>query len=354
MKILYGVTGCGLGHTMRARALAEHLRSRGHVLRIAASGRAVGILRQHDLDVVAIDGMTMRFADGEARRARSSFELLRRAPRAIRRNASVGWNDVLDFDPDMLITDFDSFTPAVGAILRRPVISVDHQHVLDRFSHPRAVKQWVSAFGLARALVTAKTPRCDRYIVTSFFFPEPRFSPTSLVGPIVRPEIARARASASTAEHVVVYQTTNGDPRLLPALHAVRDVPFVVYGLGREERVANVELRAFDEARFIRDLASARAVISNGGYTTLSEAITLRKPVLSVPVRHQPEQELNAAWLELLGFGRLSGRIDPPTITTFLDRLDSHREALAVLDARVHRGTPDATAALDRAIAEAA
>lgn len=354
MKILYGVTGCGLGHTMRARALAEHLQSRGHVLRIAASGRAVGILRQHGLDVVTIDGMTMRFANGEARRARSAFELLRRAPRAIRRNASVAWNDVLDFDPDLLVTDFDSFTPAVGAVLRRPVISVDHQHVLDRFSHPRAVKQWVSAFALARALVTAKTPRCDHYIVTSFFFPEPRFSPTSLVGPIVRPEIVRARANASSGEHVLVYQTTNGDPRLLPALRAVREVPFVVYGLGGEGRIANVELRAFDETRFIRDLASARAVISNGGYTTLSEAITLRKPVLSVPVRRQPEQELNAAWLELLGFGRRASRIDPVSVRRFLDRLDSFRESLEVLDARVHRGTIDATTALDRAIAEAA
>lgn len=350
MKILYGVTGCGLGHTMRARALGEHLRARGHALRFAASGRAVGVLRAHGFDAVAIDGMAMRFADGEARRARSAFELLRGAPRALRRNASVAWNDVLDFDPDLLVTDFDSFTPALAAILRRPIVSIDHQHVLDRFRHPRAVRRRVSAYALTRALVTAKTPRCDRYVVTSFFFPEPRLSPTSIVGPVVRPEIARARPTLG--EHVLVYQTTRGDSRLVPSLLAVRDARFVVYGLGREQRVANVELRAFDERRFVADLASARAVIANGGYTTLSEAVVLGKPVLSVPVRHQPEQELNAAWLEALGLGRRADRIDPRTIAAFLERLDEHRGA--VRDPRIRRGTEDAARILDQAIAEAA
>ena len=346
MRILYGVTGCGLGHTMRARAVTEHLTSRGHDVRIAASGRAVGILQGHGLDVVAIDGMAMRFADGEARRVRSAFSLLRQAPRAIRRNAVAAWDHVLDFDPEVLLTDFDSFVPAVGAVLRRPVISLDHQHVLDRFRHPDAVRAKVSAFALARALVTAKTPRCDHYIVTSFFFPEPRYSGTSLVGPIVRGEVERARPT--DGEHVLVYQTTAGDQRLLPALLAVPKVPFVVYGLGRDERIENVELRSFDESRFVGDLASARAVIANGGYTTLSEAVVLGKPVLSIPVRGQPEQELNAAWLEVLGLGKHAERIDACAIRTFLDRREAYRAP------PVRSGTRDATSALDRALAEAA
>jgi uncharacterized protein (TIGR00661 family) len=288
----------------------------------------------------------MRFADGEARRARSALALLRQAPRAIRRNASVAWHHVLDFDPEILVTDFDTFVPAVGAVLRRPVISLDHQHVLDRFRHPAAVRATVSAFGLARALVTAKTPRCDHYIVTSFYFPEPRYEGTSLVGPIVRREIEQA--VPTEGEHVLVYQTTSGDPRLVPALLSVPNVRFRVYGVGRDETIGNVELCGFDEARFVADLASARAVVANGGFTTLSEAVVLGKPVLGVPVRGQPEQELNAAWLEVLGLGRRAERIDADTLRTFLDRLDECRGD------RVRSGTRDATAALDRALAEAA
>jgi uncharacterized protein (TIGR00661 family) len=349
MRILYGVTGCGLGHTMRARALAQHLEARGHVVKLAASGRAVEILERHGLDVVRIDGMSMRFAEGEAKLGRTLLDLLRRAPLAIARNAEVAWEHVLDFDPEVLVTDFDTFTSAVGALLGRPVISVDHQHVVDRFRHPRAVKDAMSSYRMARAVVTAKTPRCSHYVVTSFFFPPPRWGSTTLVGPVVRREVAAA--IPTRGEHVLVYQTTSGDSRLVPALAAVPGVKFVLYGLGREETIGNVELRAFDEARFVRDLASSRAVIANGGFTTLSEAVVLGKPVLSIPVRRQPEQELNAAWLEVLGLGMRADSIEPGVVRRFLDRVDSFG---CVQDPRIRTGTDDATAALDRALREAA
>jgi uncharacterized protein (TIGR00661 family) len=349
MRILYGVTGCGLGHTMRARALAEHLVARGHTVKLAASGRAVGILARHGLDVVAIEGMTMRFAEGAVRRGRSLLDLLRSAPAAIAHNAHVACTEVLDFDPHALVTDFDSFTSLLGVLLDRPVVSVDHQHVLDRFRHPRTVKRAVSTFHAAIALVTAKTPHCAHYVVTSFFFPEPRWGTTTLVGPVVRPEIASA--VASHGDHVLVYQTAAGDPRLVPALRAVRGVRFLLYGLGREETIGNVELRRFDEARFVRDLASSRAVIANGGFTTLSEAVVLGKPALSIPMRGQPEQEMNAAWLELLGLGVRSTELDPGVVARFLDRADSFE---AARDPRIARGTRDAASALDRALAEAA
>jgi uncharacterized protein (TIGR00661 family) len=348
--MLYGVTGCGLGHTMRARALAQHLRSRGHDVQMAASGRAVGILRQHGLDVVAIEGMKMRFEEGAVRRGWTAIDLLKGASRAVKRNAEVALSHVRSFDPEVVLTDFDSFAHLTGQLLGVPVVSVDHQHVLDRFCHSRRVAEHVTSFRMARAVVTAKTPRCAHYVVTSFFFPEPRWGSTTLVGPIVRPEVAAA--TPTRGEHVLVYQTAAGDPRLLPALGAVPDVRFVLYGLGREQTLGNIELHRFDESRFVADLASARAVIANGGFTTLSEAITLGKPVLSVPVRRQTEQELNAAYVEELGIGVRATHIASDVVTSFLARVDGG-EFYRDLDPRVGRGTEDAKAAVDQAIAEA-
>lgn len=350
MRVLYGVTGCGLGHTMRARSLAEHLEARGHEVLLAASGRAVAILEAHQLDVVAIDGMTMRFVDGAMRRAGTALDLLRSAPRAIARNARVALGEVLAFRPEVVVTDFDSFAHAVGMLLGLPIVSVDHQHVLDRFRHPTAVRARLRSFELAHALVASKTPGCHRYIVTSFFFPEARPGrEAELVGPIVHPEVERA--TPREGDHVVVYQTASGDPRLLPALEAIGHQRFLVYGLGREERRGHVELRPFDEAGFVDDLASARAVIANGGFTTLSEAIYLGKPVLSVPVRNQTEQELNAAYVDYLGAGATAERINPAVIRSFLDRASTYG---GVRDARLRRGPSDAKRALDRALADVA
>jgi hypothetical protein len=68
-------------------------------------------------------------------------------------------------------------------------------------------------------------------------------------------------------------------------------------------------------------------------------------------VRRQPEQELNAAWLERLGLGMRADRIDTEVVRRFLDRLDDFD---GVPDPRIRRGTQDATSALDRALQEAA
>jgi uncharacterized protein (TIGR00661 family) len=350
MRILYGVTGCGLGHTMRTRALAQHLVNQRHVVKLAASGRAVGILRGHGFDVLSIEGMTMHYRKGEMKRLRTLLELARRAPRAFANNVAIGSREAWEFAPDAVVTDFDSFAHAVGVALGIPTVSLDHQHVLDRFRHATAIRRSLSSYLLACAVVAAKTPACARYIVTSFFFPDERVDrSTSLVGPILRPEIESA--IPTVGEHVLVYQTTSGDPRLVRALEALPSQRFVVYGLGREERRGNVEIRTFDERRFVCELASARAVITNGGFTTISEAIYLGKPILSVPIRRQTEQELNAAYVDRLGFGARADRIVPSAVARFLDE----RESFGLrVDARIRSGTQDACKALDRALEEAA
>src|SRR5690349_17272097 len=44
MKVLYGVTGEGMGHAMRSRVVLEHLIAKGHTVEIMASGRAAAFL----------------------------------------------------------------------------------------------------------------------------------------------------------------------------------------------------------------------------------------------------------------------------------------------------------------------
>jgi uncharacterized protein (TIGR00661 family) len=352
VKILYGVTGEGLGHTMRARALVQHLVLSGHQVKIAASGRAVDVLRKHHPDTVAIDGLRISYERGAVHRRRTLLDNVRVARSALAHNIEVGMADGLDFDPDVVVTDFDSFAYVIGRLLERPIISFDHQHVLDRFHHTRSLRRSLAAdFAATRVFVHAKTPRCTHFVVTSFFFPEVRdryASSTTLVGPVVRTEIERARPTAG--DHVLVYQTASGDPNLLPALRATPKTEFVVYGLGSDRREGNIQMRSFDEARFIGDLASARAVVSNGGFTTLSEALYLGKPVLSVPVRHQAEQELNAAYLEALGLGMRASRVDVNVLARFLDRLGDFRPAT---DRRMRRGNVDACNAIDALLARA-
>ena len=94
---------------------------------------------------------------------------------------------------------------------------------------------------------------------------------------------------------MLVYQTSTSDTNLLDELEKVRGTHFIVYGLRRSGRRGNCVLKDFSEEGFVEDLATARAVVTNGGLSLIGEAVYLGKPVYSVPVKHQFEQEIGRA-----------------------------------------------------------
>jgi UDP-N-acetylglucosamine:LPS N-acetylglucosamine transferase len=69
--------------------------------------------------------------------------------------------------------------------------------------------------------------------------------------------------------------------------------------------------------------------VAGGGFTLMSEAVFLRKPMLSVPVERQFEQVLNALYLQELGYGTHARRLDEATLGAFLGRIPEHAHALA-------------------------
>jgi uncharacterized protein (TIGR00661 family) len=320
MKILYGVTGEGLGHAMRSRVVQDLLRRQGHELLVAASGRAVAYLEQHGHRVVPIEGFQLEYGEGRLRRARTLGRTLRRAPDALRRNLAAFAEHVDPFAPDLAITDFDSFAHAYGKRRGLPVISIDHHHVITRCTHGRAVKAHLPGGALlTRGLVRAKIPGCAFYIGSSFYQPPvlSRYAAnTRIIGPVLRPEMLPL--APTRGEHVLVYQTSKDNRGLGDVLASAPGTPFLVYGFGQDEDRGHVQYRRFDEARFLADLASARAVITNGGHTVMAEALYLGKPLLSVPIRHQGEQEMNAAYLVALGAGLSARRLTPKALAAFL------------------------------------
>ena len=346
MKILYGVTGEGLGHAMRSRVVADHLRARGHDVKLAASGRACDYLQRYFDDVQQIPGFSIAYMRDQVARRRTLARIGRSARPALRETVALYRRAISGFAPDVCISDFDSFTHVFGKLFDRPVLSLDHQHVLDRCRHPVSVKARLPRdFAVTRALVRAKLPGCSHYVVTSFYFPPAKRDRTTLVGPILRPEVLALEPTAG--EDIVVYQTSAAPAALVAALRAVPDQRFVLYARGAEPSVAgNVRVRAFDEQRFLADLASARGVICNGGYTLIAEALYLGKPVLSFPLRHQGEQELNAAYLAELGLGSASRELDPAAIRAFAQAAERKQPT------RISAGNARALATVDRLLEE--
>src|SRR3990172_1142229 len=334
MRILYGVVGEGMGHAMRSRVVIDHLAER-HDVQVVVSGRAHDYLKRRESDRLGVNriwGFTMVYEDNEVQSFRTVLQNLKGAVTGgWPRNVRAYFDLVEEFQPDVVVADFESWSYLFGKAHRLPVISLDNIQVVSRCAHaPEILRGHEVDFQLAKAVVKTKLPGCFHYLVTSFFYPPVRKGRTTLHPPVLRPEILAARSERG--EHLLVYQTSESNAEL-PALLRASGRECRVYGFRRdltEDLVdGDLRFRPFSEAAFVEDLRTARAVVANGGFTLLSEAVYLHKPVLSTPVKKQFEQVLNARYLEAEGYGACAEELTGERLGEFLERLPEFEAKLA-------------------------
>lgn len=333
MRILYGVVGEGMGHAVRSRVILDWLVEQAHELLIVVSGRAHDFLQQRyagrpSVRVEKIHGLHLAY-EGNALDVRDSIvENLDDLPENLATNSQVYrrvWES--GFRAEAVISDFEYWAYLYGRRHGVPVISVDNMKIIDRCRHdPEMVDESEWDFHLSRLAVLAKLAWAYHYLISSFFFPPVRKPRTTLVPPILRPEVLALRRQPGS--HVVVYQSAAANEALVPLLRTL-PYPFRVYGLGREGREGNVTLCPFSEQGFLEDLRTARAVIAGGGYSLMSEAVHLRVPMLSVPLEGHFEQELNARYLDGLGYGRFAEKLAAAVVAEFLARVPEYERGLA-------------------------
>lgn len=327
MRILYGVVGEGMGHATRSSVILRHLAAR-HEVQIVVSGRAHAFLQRAfpTLEVHEIAGLTMAYEDNAVRRGRTAWDVLKKLP-AFADNFEIFTRLAEGFRPELVVSDFESFAYLFAKKYDLPVISIDNMQIINRCALEVEIPPEAQAsFQMAKAIVKAKLPHCDHYLITTFFFPPVRKARTTLVPPILRDAVLDAVPSAG--DHVLVYQTSDTFHDLVPTLQRLPG-RFIVYGLKRDQVLGNVTLKGFSEDGFVRDLASARAVLAGGGFSLMGEAVYLGKPMLSVPLEGQFEQTLNALYLEKLGYGEYHRTLEPAAITRFIDRAPEYARNLA-------------------------
>ena len=361
MRILYGVVGEGMGHATRSRVVIGHLLDQGHQLFVVVSGRAHRFLSEAfadrrgsgpgQLELREISGLHLIYDEGGVDKSASLWSNLDAAPAGIRRNLDVYAQVVGGFAPEAVVSDFESWAYLYARRQDIPVLSIDNMQVINRCRHDPALTSAPDGlpdldYALARLSVKVKLPGAWHYLVTSFFHPPVQKPRTTLVPPILRPELLAARREPGA--HVLVYQTADASRALLPTLSRLA-VPFRVYGVGLDHDVGpNVSLRPFSQDGFIDDLRTARAVIAGGGFSLMSEAVHLHVPMLSVPLQAQFEQELNARWLQRLGYGRRELALDGDVVTDFLAHTDDYS---AHLEAYVPRDNSMLLGCVDEALA---
>jgi len=348
MKILYGVVGEGMGHATRSRVLLDHLTQK-HDVHIVVSGRARDYLAKHFENVHNIWGFTINYEGNSVSKWQTVLQNLKGAVTGWPQNVRKYFELVESFQPDVVVSDFETFSYLFARNHFLPVISVDNMQIINRCTHePAMLAGYEDSFEMTKAIVKSKLPGAFHYLITTFFYPPVRKQRTTLLPSILRPQILEAKSEPG--EHLLVYQTSTTNLELLEGLKK-SGLECRVYGMRRElkedQREGNLLFRPFSEKGFIDDLRTARGVVAGGGYTLMSEAVYLHKPMLSLPVGGQFEQVLNALWLQKLGYGVHAKVLDGPTLGAFLEKVpdcakalegyqqDGNKKMIAALDAQL-------------------
>jgi uncharacterized protein (TIGR00661 family) len=327
VRVLYGVNGEGMGHATRSEVVIGALLGE-HDVRVMASGSAFRYLEGRLGHVSEIFGPSFAMDHGEIRRWATMTHTMAAARRELPGSVRSWMAAVHEWRPAVVVTDFEPLSGIYARSSHTPLVCVDNIHMIDRCRHDDEIVGGAHEdFRIARAVTRAMVPVAGDYVITTFFRPPLSRGRTVLVPPIVRPAIVAAEPVRG--DHLLVY--SGGEQELIDAL---RDcgVPCRVYGMRDGPEVGTrdgaIEYRPRSIDGFLEDLVSARGVITGGGFSLLSEAVYVGKPVMSVPLRGQFEQLMNARYVDREGFGMCATGVDAPTLTTFLDRLDDFHERL--------------------------
>ncbi|MBX3449989.1 MAG: hypothetical protein KF777_10540 [Planctomycetaceae bacterium] len=305
MRILYGANSQGQGHLSKAAVLVPRLEARGHEVRVVTSGPPVPEsykFRWHR----HLDGLAYAIRGGQTDFRKTAMEWLRNSPRILKSLSRLR-GLVQEFQPDLILSDFEPLTasPLVGS--RCEVICVSRQVAL----FDRAISMPDEASlerKLARTVIRLFTAGADRLFGYHYEPASYRCLPL-----VVRPELATVQPDEG--EHLLVYCHSESSEELVEWANRRRQ-RVIAYGFPEvpRGRRGHVEFKPAGRESMLEDLRTARGVLTNAGLTTPIEAFLLGKPTVVIPIRRQWEQLVNARHLESAGLAASSESFDPELV----------------------------------------
>lgn len=149
------------------------------------------------------------------------------------------------------------------------------------------------------------------------FYSAPNLEERNLfVGPpLLRQEVANLREGASEG-FILVYLLNHGYRRDIEAWKAANPQEQIHCFYDRpgapevETPMPGLTFHCLNGTKFLQYMARARAVVCTAGFESVSEAASLCKPALLIPVEGHIEQYINALDAQAAGLGRYSPTFD--------------------------------------------
>ncbi|WP_116592036.1 MJ1255/VC2487 family glycosyltransferase [Methanobrevibacter thaueri] len=324
--VFYCVCGEGMGHSIRTGVIVDRLKEKYDIY-IFTHGNAYNYLSSKFDNVFKIGGFNTVYINNKVDNVKTLVSALKRNPQNMRSSYDELYKKAKELSPDVIVTDFEIYSTYVSKLLNIPLISLDNMHIITQadISYPQNQRLEMLK---AKAVIKTYVVKPKIHIITSFFYPKVRGNHHAVIyPPIIREDILKLEPTEE--DHIIVYQTSKESVKLVKRLKALKDEKFIVYGFNKEEVDGNLTYKLFNEDVFYDDLASAKAVVCNGGFTFISEAITLKKPIYSVPAKGNFEQVLNGYYVQRLGYGEYHEVMSVNRLAKFLKKLPKYQEKLS-------------------------
>lgn len=323
--VFYCVCGEGMGHAIRSGVIIDRIKEKYDVY-IFSSDRAYEYLNSKFDNVYEIGGFNTIYINNKVNNLKTLSQALKRNPTNMKIGYDKLYKKARELRPEVIVTDFEIFATVVSKLLDIPLISLDNIHMITqtKIHYPIQKRgEMLKAKGVIKLYVV----RPKIHILTSFFYPKIKSRKNAVIyPPVIREDILKLEPTND--DHIIVYQTSKESRELISHLKTITDEKFIVYGFNVDKTDKNITYKKFNEDEFYDDLASAKAVICNGGFTFISEAIYLKKPIYSVPAVGNFEQTLNGYYVYRLGYGEYHEDITANKVKNFLKNHDKYQRKL--------------------------
>ena len=129
-KIIYAVSGEGMGHAIRSKVIIKHLLKQDHEIIIVCGGKSFPFLSKEFDNVYEIKSNKIIYKDNKAMHFKTSIEFIKKLPKHAAKNFKQLMKLIYNFEPDMIITDFEPFSNLISLIFKIPVIAIDNILIL--------------------------------------------------------------------------------------------------------------------------------------------------------------------------------------------------------------------------------
>jgi len=328
MRIAYYIQGEGSGHVFRSLPVIRHLKQ-SHQVRLIANNQAYKVLTNLGYQVEQINGSSLAYNNNKMNYIKTLVNFLESSPEILKMVFKKELKALARFNPDLIISDFEPTGFYLGNFLRIPVIAIDNINLITQCKNFKYPIKYLLHFLMAKLITKTWSPSANYYYVPSFIKLKTKKN-VELIDPIIREEILEL--IPSNKGHILVYLSSKA-PYLLDLLKKYPKQEFYIFGYDHEYTARNLHFRKYGDG-FIELFKGAKAIIANGGFSFISEAIYLKKPIYSIPIAKHFEQLLNALNLEKMGYGSWSREANKRDLNNFINNLDYYRKNLGEFQRR--------------------